>query len=300
MAQLNQPAPREGVEDHHCLKADDFLNVLSPRYSPFWQGSAYRWIFRGQADAEWDLKARWVRAVDVFERYGVLPIPKSDRRFQGQGTFWGRNREYQERLLRLFRAGLDRSGLVIPAMSPRLGYHEENLISSGYSPSQEVLPLLALAQHHGLPTMFLDWTRRAWVAAYFAAAEAATKPEAATHLATWALDRPGNPNAVRDLYFYDAPGGTNPNLRAQAGLFTYHIDGEALSLEQHLVRVKASGEGEVPRIRRITLPRTEAQRLLRLLFDEGIDAASMFPGPDGVVLSMRERALWDEPGTLGR
>ena len=51
--------------------------------------------------------------------------------------------------------------------------------------------------------------------------------------------------------------------------------------------------GEGPLLRRLTLPHTEAPKLLRLLSHEGITAATMFPGADGVVKGMQERKLWD-------
>lgn len=47
------------------------------------------------------------------------------------------------------------------------------------------------------------------------------------------------------------------------------------------------------------LPHSEARQLLRLLSDEGVDGASMFPGADGVVRAMRERVLWDDPNAYG-
>ena len=46
---------------------------------------------------------------------------------------------------------------------------------------------------------------------------------------------------------------------------------------------------------RLTLPHVEARELMRLLSLEGVDGASMFPGPDGVVKAMREAAIWGEP-----
>ena len=64
------------------------------------------------------------------------------------------------------------------------------------------------------------------------------------------------------------------------------------SLDQALWR-RAQASMDAPPLHRLTLPVAEARRLLRLLSFEGVDGASMFPGADGVVRAMRERALWD-------
>jgi hypothetical protein len=293
MMQHNSPAPRDGVEDHHCPTANEYLNVLSPRCEQLWEGNASAWIFRGQANAEWELKPTAVRDPKVFAKYGIRSPSVHPGYVPNSVPAWSERAGFQELLLLRFREGLERSGLVIPTRSPRVRRQEMNETFSSAEPLREAFPLMALAQHHGLPTMLLDWTRRAWVAAYFAAAEAADKERrgTTTHLAVWALLRGGLQDPTEGTHFYEAPGGTNPNLHAQAGLFTLHFGEDDPSLEQHFVRVKRI-TGSVPILKRITLPTSEAPRLLRLLSDEGIHGASMFPGPDGVVRSMRENALW--------
>ena len=54
-------------------------------------------------------------------------------------------------------------------------------------PPGEVVGVLALAQHFGIRTRLLDWSRRANVAAYFAAADAARAEVKAGFLAVWAI-----------------------------------------------------------------------------------------------------------------
>ena len=47
-------------------------------------------------------------------------------------------------------------------------------------------------------------------------------------------------------------------------------------------------------VRKLTLPGRHAKQLQRLLFEEGITGSSMFPGPEGVVKSMKEYAIWSK------
>jgi hypothetical protein len=271
--------------------ADSFLAALSPS---LWTGGLQRWLFRGQAKADWPLRASAVRETDAFRRYGIdLDCPRDT-------TAWSARKDRQDALLEAFRRGLDEAGIVIPAASPRVLSTIET--SSIAEPLREAFPLMALAQHHGLPTMLLDWTMRGRFAAYFAAADAAGREERDGQLAVWALKLNESPATFlagygwlndRDrLEVYQAPGGTNPNMRAQAGHFTLVSSELDTSIDDFFARwVDVTGKPS-PLIK-LTVAAAEANRLLRLLAYEGVDGASMFPGADGVVRAMRERALWD-------
>ncbi|MFC1643250.1 FRG domain-containing protein [Myxococcota bacterium] len=285
------PEARHGVEDHYFSSAHEFLNALSPRYEPLWRNNATGWIFRGQADASWQLQPGAVRDMRAFSKFGVSGESPN---VPGVTTpAWRRRIDLQQELLIRFMEGLDRSGLTIPWRPPTVSVFARPEITSNAEPPPDALPLMALAQHHGLPTMFLDWTRRAWVAAYFPAVEVAERACEPTHLAVWALFRERLHDKGRRLKFYQAPGATDPNLHAQCGLFTLLAAENDPSLEEHIAQLLLESTGDTPLLRRLLLPASEARRLLRFLADEGVHGASLFPGPDGVVRWMREGVLWE-------
>jgi hypothetical protein len=303
-------------EELSFSKAEDFLECLSPRH-PIWSDDPmyYRpvpdnpetWIYRGHADATWELKAMAVREPRQFQKYSIdydllCRHPCASMRERRKAAL--------TEALERFERGLDRAGIVIPTQSPAVNPPGSDSFGDGdkdFVP-RDVLPLMALAQHHGLPTVLLDWTRKAWIAAYFASVEAAKELEEnrpqqndtpltkTTHLAVWALNRKKLEDAAlgsKAPFFYNAPGGTNPNLNAQSGLFTITpFAADDKSLETYIATLSTSGGSLL--LRKFLLPFSESRKLLRLLAWEGITGASMFPGADGVVKAMQETLFWDE------
>jgi hypothetical protein len=295
-------APKSRDLDPDCVYAEEFLEKLSPLH-PFWRDSPGRWVFRGLDDVKHKLIAKADRA-GAYKQYGVL---------KGVLDFAKRD-DAMQTLLNRFRESLDRAGMAIPALAPaapaRTGTTQHSWIE------HTELPLMALAQHLGLPTQLLDWSLQARNAAYFAAEPATRNTYKCGRLGVWALRRElGDDLTVATgawertqqqtsatLTFETAPRATNPNLHAQSGLFT-RLHGEkahSLCLENYIQLVAEQYAPSAlacaePYLRRLTAPQSSASRLLRLLSYEGVEGASMFPGNEGVVRSMQERGRWDEP-----
>ena len=292
--------------EYDCKTASEFLNMLSPRHH-FWQPTPSAWIFRGQA-GDWPLEAKAYRSKGAsFAEYGVACHVATGESGPRQSAY---DTAFQQ-LMERFRAALDANGLVIPGPPPAMFEHGPMATAPGLRRSPSAIPSFALAQHFGLPTPLLDWSRRGYVAAYFSLP---TTLSSNGRLYVWALRQDVLPTRVefhemgKDagaafMSIETAPRASNPNLHAQAGVFTF-IEGTAahdFTINRYVEQVAArlftedNSEQEHTFLVRLTLPASEAPKLRRLLAEEGVDGASMFPGYDGVVRAMKERTHWDNP-----
>ncbi len=69
--------------------------------------------------------------------------------------------------------------------------------------------------------------------------------------------------------------------------------GHAVTVDEFMVDAHRDGPPPVPLMRCLPLSGDQAPKLLRLVAHEGVSGATMFPGYEGVVKGLREKALWD-------
>jgi len=273
-------------------RAERFLDALSP-HGRFRGGSREGvYAFRGQRDASWSLMPSVLRTL----------VPGSVRDQVGEEL------EYLAR----FASVADRHGLAIPEDSQRLRRLLVPQITTGdgdWWPPADLWSVMALAQHHGIPTRLLDWSWDPYVAAYFAAEgvmraldESGGKRLGPGRLGVWALvlsvvrgrvlSRQGHDI---ELEVVQAPAFGNPNLHAQKGFFTLERErvpaaGRSTERRSYVpLNVRLRGTRA---LKMLTLPHAQAPHLLRFLGHAGVSAASVFPGFDGVVRALRERRYW--------
>ena len=222
----------------------------------------------------------------------------------------------------------DRRGLVLPDDSQDLRKNLSILnsergdqfvgIYEEWNSTTNALSLAALAQHYGLPTRLLDWTRKAYIGAYFAAESYAfpdppcdPSASASESMVVWAfyyplmgkqdfVSQPNNPVRI-----VTAPSATNPNLKAQQGVFTI-MNPECtkervqdyLPMEQVLAELERNPNHKVQgcKLQKFTLPTAEALSLLQMLAKLDLTPSTVYPGYRSVGEDIRMQAMFGKEG----
>jgi hypothetical protein len=288
----------------HTETALEFLEALNPWKGYFSADYRQSFIFRGVGSADFHLTPSAFRPKTVLRhRQNSVEVPLPTLRDQIEAeldTLWE------------FFVAADRQGLRLPEDSQKMrqdfrrhrtGTNFWQKIEAGEPwPPDELISLMALAQHFRLPTRLLDWTWNPYIAAYFAAVGA---EENTASICVWALSATNQEiqsiivdPSERKLLIVSAPASDNPNLQAQrwAGLLYRHF---GVSVKRPLTDINYEELAEEsfgidPHFYKLTLPTREAGELLRLLAALDINGSTLFPGFRGAADSVKEMSRWPD------
>ncbi len=297
--------------------AKSFLYALAPFNNEILHGYGSHLGFRGHGNSSFKLLPSSFRK-GVLDEFGHLIKSGYSHTTPRHSNV---NQAFAEaRIIRWFIRYADRDGLALPidtisslhTLDAFLHWCRNTQRHGDFAytdmgidkvewPIEELLPVIAIAQHYGLPTRLLDWTRNPFVAAYFASKDALENSHQT--LSVWGLNLynglSGNSNGVifKDkgytLRMITVARSPNENLTRQEGFFTLleyaeSPPGEVID-DASLEDIMSKGDKvKMPFLYKLEIRTENAPEIMCFLERMGITSPKLFPGFYGATQAVRD------------
>lgn len=316
----------ELIQTKRYASGDEFLRDISYG-GDMYQNLKGGFVFRGHQSGSYKLIPSVLRhKPQLKDAENNLVEDKHDLPFNiTESEFIQMTKEYMA--LKDFFEICDKNSLRLPVIERfrRFTYSPLGIISFFFGNNdwlpEDLQELAALAQHYGMETRLLDWTTNIETAIYFAVHKEPNlnqedfSEEDSDCVAIWALHQMVNFGLDIPLRIIRPPYFGNPNLAAQKGLFTFwnvsglqlpmngNIGKDGLDVFQRLTNRKPLNELIVDEFKKtenkdktpnftimwkLLIPRSDRKVLYEYIRSKNVSAASLFPGYEGVVRSLKE------------
>lgn len=208
-----------------------------------------KYIFRGQADSNWDLVASFDR------RYSHVPF--------------GKKKEIEEELINEFCINCER-----------------HIQSKRRFIDMDEMEKKSMAQHYGVPTRLLDWSYSPFIAAYFAFStiDYNNMPK---EVAIWALMVEHEIWKGKGVEIHKQITVENDHQKKQLGCFTI-LNNQTKSINKYVESCEENEQDIQNALTKIIIPASEFRFALHELEAMNINASTIYGGYEGCASAARD------------